>query len=99
VATTLVSRLCVSSALRILPACLYLLSSSAPRLLRPCLSGVPLLSPLRLLQALLRTLLRRGLPGFLLRNGRVRRVDGQWPSTRPFFFADCSSRLDSDNVR
>jgi hypothetical protein len=57
VATTLVSRLCVSSALRILPACLYLLSSSASRLLRACLSGVPLLPALRLLPTLLRSLL------------------------------------------
>src|SRR5262249_33294977 len=56
-ATTLVSRLCLSSALRILPSCLYLLSSSAPYLLRACLSGVPLLSALRLLQALLRSVL------------------------------------------
>jgi hypothetical protein len=57
VATTLVSRLCVSSALRILPACLYLLSSSASRLLRACLSRVPLLPALRLLPTLLRSLL------------------------------------------
>jgi hypothetical protein len=56
-ATTLVSRPCLSSALRILPARLYLLSSTASRLLRACLSGVPLLSALRLLQALLRSVL------------------------------------------
>ena len=47
----------VSSALRILPACLYLLSSTASRLLRTCLSGAPLLPTLWLLPALLRCVL------------------------------------------
>jgi hypothetical protein len=49
--------LCVSSALRILSACLYLLSSCAACLLRAGLSDVSVLSALSLLPALLRSLL------------------------------------------
>src|SRR4029078_5869593 len=52
------SRGYVSSALRILPACLSLLSSTASRLLRTCLSGVPLLPTLWIFPACLRPVVR-----------------------------------------
>jgi len=56
-ATTLLPTLCISSTLRVLSARLWLLPSSGLQLLRAGLSGVPLLSALRLLPALLRSLL------------------------------------------